>query len=112
MPRGCRVGSVIGYLLLTRKAVPGDDTSHDLAQTSPILRGQRGPELWQRHLLGARGGGGTVRNRRGGALSGVHIRHLLTGRRADVDTTGIALTALIHYWLPYAAARDKLSLEP
>src|SRR6266487_3502704 len=95
-PRGCRAGSVIGHLLLVRKAVPGDGTSHDLAQTSPILRGQRGPERWQRHLLGARDLGGTERHRRGGALSGVHIRHLLTDRRADVDTTGTALTALIH----------------
>src|SRR6266446_363013 len=72
-PRGCRAGSVIGHLLLARQAVLGDDTSHDLAQTPPMLRGQRGPERWQRHLLSARGLGGTERHRRGGALSGVHI---------------------------------------
>src|SRR5713101_2691078 len=111
-PRGCRAGAVIGHLLLARQAGLGDNTSHDLAQTPPMLRGQRGPERWRRHLLRARGLGGTERHRRGGAWSGVHIRPLLTGRRADVDTTGPAVTALIHEWLPYAAARDKRALEP
>src|SRR5207237_3777592 len=88
--------SVIGPLLLAKQAVPGDDMRQDLAQTSPMLRGQRGPERWQRHLLGARDLGGTERHRRGGAWSGVHIRPLLTDRRADVDTTGTASTKPLH----------------
>jgi hypothetical protein len=67
-----------------------DDPSHDLAQTLPMLRGQRGPALRPRHLLGARGWGGTQRPRRGGAWSGVPRRQLLTARQADVDTTATA----------------------
>jgi hypothetical protein len=95
-PPGGKAGSVIEPLLLLRKAVPGDDTSPDLAQTPPLLRGQRGPERWQPHLLGARGVGGTERHRRGGAWSSVPLRPLLAARRADVATTGTASPKPLH----------------
>src|SRR5512145_2450026 len=93
-PRGLRVGSIIGHLLLGKKTVPCDDPRHDLTQTPTLLRRQRDPELRQRYLLRALGWGGAEASRWGGPLSGLNIRHLLADRRADVDTTGTASAGL------------------
>src|SRR5882724_8498476 len=91
--------------------MPGDEPRHDLAQTPTILHGQMRPEQRQRHQRRAVGLLGAAARRRGGAWSGLCIRHLLIGLRADVDTTATAVTKPIYEWLPQAAARDKTSLR-
>jgi hypothetical protein len=95
-PIGFTACSVIRHLLLDKKAVPGDDPGHDPTQTPTILRRELRPELRQHYLLRALGLSNAEASRRGGPLLDLNIRHLLTGRRADVDTTGTASTEPIH----------------
>jgi len=76
--------------------VPNNDTSQELTQPPPSLRGPMCPDLSQWPRRRALGWSSAAVNRWGGAWSGLSIRPLLAGLRADVDTIATASTKPLH----------------